>query len=43
MILQRVKPTIQPLEVGYTNSPEKAQKGVYVAFSPMYGACVALI
>ena len=27
MILQGVKQTIQPLEVGYANSPKKAQKG----------------
>ena len=37
MILQGVKPTIQPLEVGYTNRPKKAQKGGYVAFPPIYG------
>ena len=36
MILQGVKQTIQPLEVGYTNSPKKAQKGGYVAFPPIY-------
>ena len=29
--------TIQPLEVGYANSPKKAPKGGYVAFSPIYG------
>ena len=27
MILQGVKQMIQPLEVGYANSPKKAQKG----------------
>ena len=37
MILQGVKQTIQPLEVGYANSPKKAQKGGYVVFSPTYG------
>ena len=36
MILQGVKQTIQPLEVGYANSPKKAQKGGYVVFSPKY-------
>ena len=34
MILQRVKLTIQPLGVGYANSPKKAQNGGYVAFFP---------
>ena len=34
MILQGVKPTIQPLGVGYANSPKKAKMGGYVAFSP---------
>ena len=33
MILQGV----QPIEVGYANSPKKAQKGGYVVFSPIYG------
>ena len=33
MILQGVKPTIQPLGVGYANSPKKAKMGGYVAFS----------
>ena len=42
MILQGVKLTIQPLGVGYANRPKKAQKGGYVAFSPIY-ACLALI
>ena len=42
MILQKVKPTIQPLGVGYANSPKKAKMGGYVAFSPIY-ACLALI
>ena len=42
MILQGVKPTIQPLGVGYANRPKKAQNGGYVAFSPIY-ACLALI
>ena len=42
MILQGVKLTIQPLGVGYVNSPKKAQNGGYVAFSPIY-ACLALI
>ena len=42
MILQKVKPTIQPLGVGYANSPKKAKMGAYVAFSPIY-ACLALI
>ena len=37
MILQGVKQTIQPLEVGYTNSPKKAQKGVCVVCSPTCG------
>ena len=30
------KPTIQPLEVWYANSPKKAPKGGYVAFSQIY-------
>ena len=34
MILQGVKPTIQPLGVGYVNRPKKAKMGGYVAFSP---------
>ena len=42
MILQGVKPTIQPLGVGYANSPKKDKIGGYVAFSPIY-ACLALI
>ena len=42
MILQGVKQTIQPLEVGYANRPKKAKMGGYVAFSPTY-ACLALI
>ena len=42
MILQGVKPTIQPLGVGYANRPKKAQIGGYVVFSPIY-ACLALI
>ena len=42
MILQGVKLTIQPLEVGYANSPKMAKMGGYVAFSPIY-ACLALI
>ena len=42
MILQGVKLTIQPLGVGYANRPKKAQKGGYVAFSPIY-ACLALL
>ena len=42
MILQGVKLTIQPLEVGYANSPKKAKMGRYVAFSPIY-ARLALI
>ena len=42
MILQGVKRTIQPLGVGYANSPKKAKMGGYVAFSPIY-ACLALI
>ena len=42
MILQGVKLTIQPLGVGYANSPKKAKMGGYVAFSPIY-ACLALI
>ena len=33
MILQGVKPTIQPLEVGYGNRPKKG----YVVVSPIYG------
>ena len=37
MILQRVKPTNQPLGVGYANRPKKAQNGGYVAFSHIYG------
>ena len=40
MILQGVKLTIQPLGVGYANSPKKAKMGGYVAFSPIY-ACLA--
>ena len=39
MILQGVKPTIQPLGPGYANRPKM---GGYVAFSPVY-ACLALI
>ena len=42
MILQGVKLTIQPLGVGYANSPKMAKMGGYVAFSPIY-ACLALI
>ena len=42
VILQGVKSTIQPLGVGYANSPKKAQNGGYVAFSPIC-ACLALI
>ena len=34
VILQGVKPTIQPLGVGYANRPKKAKMGGYVAFSP---------
>ena len=34
LILQGVKLTIQPLGVGYANSPKKAKMGGYVAFSP---------
>ena len=34
MISQGVKLTIQPLGVGYANSPKKARMGGYVAFSP---------
>ena len=34
MILQGVKLTLQPLGVGYANSPKKAKLGGYVAFSP---------
>ena len=41
MILQGAKQTIQPLGVGYANSPKKAKMGGYVAFSPIY-ACLAL-
>ena len=37
IIIQGVKKTIQPLEVGYANSPKKAQKGAYVASSLTYG------
>ena len=33
MILQGVKLTIQPLGVGYANSPKKAKMGGYVAFA----------
>ena len=36
MILQGVELTIQPLGVGYANSPKKAKPWGYVAFSPMY-------
>ena len=36
MILQGVKLTIQPLAVGYVNTPKKAQNGGYVVFSPTY-------
>ena len=39
MILQGVKLTIQPLGVGYANSPKMAKMGGYVAFSPIY-ACL---
>ena len=35
MILQGVKQTIQPVEVGYANSPKKAQKGGMRCF-PLY-------
>ena len=41
MILQGVKLTIQPLGVGYTNSPKKAKMGGMWRF-PLY-ACLALI
>ena len=34
MISQGVKPTIQPLGVGYANRPKKAKMRGYVAFSP---------
>ena len=37
MILQGVKEMIEPLQVGCVKSPQKAQKGEYVAFSPAYG------
>ena len=37
MILQGVKLTIQPLEVGYADRPKKAQKGGYMVFSHIYG------
>ena len=38
MFSQRVEPTIQPHEVGYVNSPKKAQNGgVFIR------ACAALI
>ena len=36
MILQGVKLTIQPLGVGYANSPKMAKMGGYVAFSLIY-------
>ena len=39
MILQGIKQTIQPLEVGYANSPKKAQKGGYVVFPLYTGLC----
>ena len=42
MMLQEVKLTVQPLGVGYANSPKKAKLGAYVAFSPIY-TCLALI
>ena len=37
MIVQGVKQTNEPLEVGYGNSPKKAQNGGYVVFSPIHG------
>ena len=43
MILQGVKQTIYPLEVGYANSPKKAQKGGLCGIFPYIQACVALI
>ena len=42
-ILQGVKPTIQPLEVGYANSPKKAQNGGGMWRFPSIRACVAYI
>ena len=39
MIIQRGRPTIQPLEVGYANSPKKAPKGGVCGVFP----CVDLI
>ena len=43
MILQGVKQTIQPLEVGYANRPKKAQKGRVCGVFPYRQACLALI
>ena len=43
MILQGVKQTIQPLEVGYANRPKKAQKGGVSDIFPYIHAYVALI
>ena len=43
MILQKIKPTIQPLEVGHTNRLQKApQNGVCGIFSYVQ-ACVSFI
>ena len=39
VVLQGVKQTIQPFEVGYTNRPKKTQKGGFVAFSPRTVLC----
>ena len=43
MILQGVKQTIQPLEVGFLNGPKKAQSGGVCGVFPYIQACVALI
>ena len=43
MILQGVKQMIQPLEVGYANSPKKIQNGGVCGVFPYVWACVALI
>ena len=43
MTLQGVKLTIQPLGVGYANSPKKAPKGGVCGVSPYIRACLALI
>ena len=43
MMLQGIKPTIQPLGVGYANRPKKAQNGGVCGVFPYVLTCLALI